>query len=1015
MKKLSLALLFAGSLWGVGPVPDAASITVDAPSANTVRACWLTDIAGNSSLKFGPSGGPYTIVYLRDNEENAITHCMVAGGRAPLTTYYFVVCSSDGNENCSTELSTTTPANPSVANQLPAPAALVDVSWPAGTGNTHTATVNCRSLQTLIDSSVATNDKLVIPVALSPGCVPFLRIPSTITNLLITTDSTNRPPPGTRDDCVQWTCTTVYRSYRDMRNGSVAQVSVLTGKPSATGNVWCFGGSNLNCWPPGSRVYARADTTWLIKKAALDGNVRTITGSTTATPIVITSAGHGFLDGEVACIKGTLGMVEARGCWTVSAATTDTFALVKRDGTNSVGYNAYTGGGEVQGLVWVNEDPIVDSDVVLDGVACPSGAADAGSWGRGRTVPGMGNADQQQYMCGTDGVWYKVDNDNTQVSDSNGAFQLAAFNLAPGGSRIRFEGINIADPPVPIMEEQKYGPLNSAPGFRTGGVFYGGKGSDRVDFNQTANTTDMAFQRPTYTTGDILFAGQTSNFVIRNSTNACGGVGIAYIDPESLCSVVGINDSPGPVGYWNNTCTAGGWCVFYAESYQMNVSYDWTVLGNTIAGNCEYSYGSPTYTYAHGLYAPLRNWYRQLLEWKTGTRIRVDGNTLDCLPISLSGIPATMEMGSQSGQIGISAISVAGAVTLNAQFPTPAMSANDRVMLYSMTGGSVTALIARVDTVSPLVLKTLAGGAWSAGAFTSAVMCQIDLPWAVRDIAITNNYYTRTAAAWNAFGMSYQGANICMSGPAGPVLVANNLAYTQSIPQAAPALSSTTTNNTSQWLSGLVDYTTIRNNTSINVDSGSSTSQIGMASTYSPQYFLNYGLLVFKNLIGSQDYGVLGEGNAGTTALNQRWLQGWTFTGNAFVRSGGAIAGEPSGNTFPTAATVDYTAAGVPKYTSAYLAYGIDQAALSRARGLITNPRVRVTTTQVLVNFTGPVPGTNYTVQSSTDGGTTWASVTSTGTGYEQLGTIAATANTVYRLRILAPHGPIDLGSYITP
>ncbi len=1011
--RILLTLIFAGSLWAAGPVPIESSITTKAMSANSIQACWITDIAGNSIIKFGPNGGPYTTeVLTRSDEENAITHCMVAGGRAPSTQYFFVVCSSDGSENCSSQQTVTTPANPSVANQLPAAAAAVDISWTAGTGTPHTATVNCRSLQTIIDAGgTVTNDKIIIPVALSPGCVPFLRIPATKTNILITTDSTNRPPTGVRDDCTIWTCTTVYRSYRDMRNGPLANVQALTGKPVSAGNVWCNGGqTNLDCWPPGSRVYARVDQTWLIKKASLDGDVRTITNVTLATPMVVTYTGTAFANDEIICVKGA--QVEARGCWVVAGISGNTLQLKKRDSSNSVGYNAYPGGGEAQGLIWADESHAIDSATPLDGVACVT----PGSWGRGRTAPG-GDADHEQYMCGTDLVWYKVDNDNTQVSNSDGAFQLAAFNLAPGGSKIRFEGLICADPPVPILEEYKYGPLNGTPGARTGGCYFGGKGSDRVDLNQVSTRTDMAFQRPFYTTGDTLVAGQTSNFVWRNSGGVkCGGVGIAYIDLESECSVIGLTDTPGPVGFWNNDCEAGGWCVFYPESSQMVVASGWTILGNTIRSNCGYSYGTSTYSYANGLYAPLRNWYRQLLEWKTGTGIRVDGNTFDCLPVS-AGTPVAIEPGSQSGKIDFLAptgILSNGTMALNPQSPNPAMTANDRVMIYDSVGGSESAFIARISTVSPFVLKNLDGTAYSHGAYTTASMCQLDQPWAVRDITITNNYFTRVAAPWFVFGMSYQGANICMAGPAGPVLVQNNLAYTSSLPQAAPALSSTGANQAPHWLAGIVDYATIQFNTSINADSSSSINESGFVSSFTPANFLNYGLFVYRNLMGSQDAAILGEGNAGTAALNTRWIQGSNFTGDAFVRSGGDPGGQPAGNVYPTVAQVDYTSSGVPKYSSAYTAYGIDLASLTRARGLLSNPRLSVDSNSVIVKFTSPVAGQHWYAEISTDDAT-WTRATSTGSGYEQVADVTASAATTYSTRMIGPTGVTNLGKIRTP
>jgi len=66
-----------------------------------------------------------------------------------------------------------------------------------------------------------------------------------------------------------------------------------------------------------------------------------ISGATNATPIVITSAGHGLSTGNrVHVSAGVAGNTAARGLWTVTVVDADTFSL-----NNSVGNAAYTSGG----------------------------------------------------------------------------------------------------------------------------------------------------------------------------------------------------------------------------------------------------------------------------------------------------------------------------------------------------------------------------------------------------------------------------------------------------------------------------------------------------------------------------------------------------------------------------------------------------------------------------------------------------------------------------------------------
>lgn len=75
----------------------------------------------------------------------------------------------------------------------------------------------------------------------------------------------------------------------------------------------------------------------------LDEDFFDIMGATQANPVVITSTGHGFADGEVVHISGVLGMTELNGnSFTVANAATDTFELL---GENGLAYGAWTAGG----------------------------------------------------------------------------------------------------------------------------------------------------------------------------------------------------------------------------------------------------------------------------------------------------------------------------------------------------------------------------------------------------------------------------------------------------------------------------------------------------------------------------------------------------------------------------------------------------------------------------------------------------------------------------------------------
>ena len=108
---------------------------------------------------------------------------------------------------------------------------------------------------------------------------------------------------------------------------------------------------------PGSRVTAvrgEISTSVNITGAVitLAGTPKTITAATKARPVVITSAGHGFANGDVVWISGAAGMTQLNNKpYEVRNRTSDTFELYTLRGTRVDGrnYGAYSGSaGRVQ-------------------------------------------------------------------------------------------------------------------------------------------------------------------------------------------------------------------------------------------------------------------------------------------------------------------------------------------------------------------------------------------------------------------------------------------------------------------------------------------------------------------------------------------------------------------------------------------------------------------------------------------------------------------------------------------
>jgi hypothetical protein len=106
-----------------------------------------------------------------------------------------------------------------------------------------------------------------------------------------------------------------------------------------------------------------ADDNWLLTTPAFAPSMiaptqatKVITGITKANPAVVTSAAHGFTNGQIVTIYSVVGMTQVNGkSFTVAGATTNTFQL---SGIDSSAYDTYVSGGTV-----ANAAPVVAATV----------------------------------------------------------------------------------------------------------------------------------------------------------------------------------------------------------------------------------------------------------------------------------------------------------------------------------------------------------------------------------------------------------------------------------------------------------------------------------------------------------------------------------------------------------------------------------------------------------------------------------------------------------------------------
>lgn len=97
----------------------------------------------------------------------------------------------------------------------------------------------------------------------------------------------------------------------------------------------------------------------------LTGSANTITGVTQASPGVVTSASHGYSNGDEVYISGVGGMTELNGRnYLVANATTNTFTLQDLFGSDidTTGFTAYTSGGSVDTIYEIST-PYVEADL----------------------------------------------------------------------------------------------------------------------------------------------------------------------------------------------------------------------------------------------------------------------------------------------------------------------------------------------------------------------------------------------------------------------------------------------------------------------------------------------------------------------------------------------------------------------------------------------------------------------------------------------------------------------------
>ena len=128
-----------------------------------------------------------------------------------------------------------------------------------------------------------------------------------------------------------------FNSLSTVTNALTARAQGAAWFRSTAGAVKMFAGD-------ATKLYLLSGATWTsVPKLAAN---KAITGITRANPAVVTSAGHGYSNGDTIYISGVVGMTQVNGLFfTAANVAANTFEL---SGINSSSYTAYSSGGNAQ-------------------------------------------------------------------------------------------------------------------------------------------------------------------------------------------------------------------------------------------------------------------------------------------------------------------------------------------------------------------------------------------------------------------------------------------------------------------------------------------------------------------------------------------------------------------------------------------------------------------------------------------------------------------------------------------
>lgn len=975
MRKIILSF-FIASLFSSGgfAAPVISDQFCEVTGHSSFRCYWITDTNSTTRIKYGESPGSYgtcpnsTGCWNRPSQ-SVRNHSFQITGLLSNTTYYISVCSSDGSETCSSEMSLKTDVLPANYMRGPLPPTSVDFkgSRPQITGSTLTVGADCldetTGLQALINSS-SYGDAIVIPTT-TLNCSGGFTLPnkgagSGWVTIKSGAGETRRPPYGVRDhptnfDHAKINLTVMNHTYQS--SGGYWALSSTGTQASLSGNPMITAGMYI--WED----FAETPS---VRRLALSSSSFSISNATNATPVVVTTVGnHGIANGKAVCISGVLGNTKANGCYTAQNVTSNTLALYHpTSGSPWAGSNSYSGGGSGRGLEWVQVQ-------FSTFPSRPTGSCTYGEWGADMSKQFPNRAGM--YRCDASGIWLKVafwSASDAPYAFPEGGTRNTTFLAAPGAHHYYISGLKFVAPDFPFDEEFTYGfrrwpGISVTPGAQVGSILEYGSGSHHIWVDQISMDLDPTKWAQTYTIGGVGGVPKASTSAVTNSylAGANGWTVAHHVEIENEANMFDFTGGAGPYWIENNYLEAYGWAFFMQESGGvLNRAGNVEFVRNTVYKNTKYLDGSDKYA-SSGLNGKWSS--RQLFECKDCERVLISGNKFINNWTDASPVAAAITVGSQPS---LDRITWSGNQASAPLSNIRNIAVGDKILDHTNHA------IYTVNSTTGLPSYFSVSGSPAPG---SAQVCKATgNNNGIRDIDVRDNSFFGVPIVMASFMDGYGGYNdTCYAVPSQRIRVNNNIA------EMDYRLISKSTNFTpstvTMWIMESGQEVEMSNNTQYVLNDHPSFGMNHLAITADPNEKVAWntdGFISQNNIFGyGTTSGIFRSSThtvTGAQALNLQFPRGSTVTYNSYIRASGDPGNYPPGNYWETdwgkivfndVSSRDFSLSAASPYISGGkkssngYSLGVDSVALEIAQGLVKNDRaISVTSFGASVAFTAP-------------------------------------------------------------